>query len=114
MYLGIDVGTSSVKAVLIDESQRIVASETAPLDVSRPHSGWSEQDADSWWTATEGVLDGLARSHGKALAAVKGIGLAGHLLVAFHLSASKILCARLLCQAVTTIQIVPSILRSAT
>ena len=79
MYLGIDVGTSSVKAVLIDESQKTVASETAPLEVSRPHAGWSEQDPDDWWTATAGTLDALARAHGKAMAAVKGIGLSGHM-----------------------------------
>ena len=57
MYIGLDIGTSSVKAVLIDEAQTFVASRTAPLDVSRPHSGWSEQDAESWWTACEGTLD---------------------------------------------------------
>lgn len=79
MYLGLDVGTSSVKAVLIDENQAIVASETVPLEVSRPHSGWSEQDADDWVTASEGAIDALARSHGKAIAAVKGIGLSGHM-----------------------------------
>lgn len=79
MYLGIDIGTSSVKAVLIDDSQRVVASETTPLEVSRPHSGWSEQDPESWWTACEGVLDGLARSRGRELGAVKGIGLSGHM-----------------------------------
>ena len=79
MYLGVDIGTSSVKAVLMDESQRVVASTTADLEVSRPHSGWSEQNPDSWWTATEGVLDALAKSHGKAIAAVKGIGLSGHM-----------------------------------
>jgi xylulokinase len=44
MYLGIDIGTSSVKAVLIDAGQRIVASESEPLEVQRPHPGWSEQD----------------------------------------------------------------------
>jgi xylulokinase len=79
MYLGLDIGTSSVKAVLMDESQRVVASTTADLEVSRPHSGWSEQNPDSWWTATEGVLDALTKSHGKAIAAVKGIGLSGHM-----------------------------------
>ena len=46
--------------------------------MSRPHSGWSEQDPDSWWTACEGVLDALAK-HGKEIAAVKGIGLSGHM-----------------------------------
>lgn len=79
MYLGLDIGTSSVKAVLIDGDQRVVASETAPLDVSRPHSGWSEQDPDSWWGATEAVVGRLAQSHGREVAAVKGIGLSGHM-----------------------------------
>ena len=79
MYLGLDVGTSSVKAVLMDDSQRIVASETAALEVSRPHSGWSEQDPDSWWTACEAMLDKLAKAHGEEVAAVKGIGLSGHM-----------------------------------
>jgi len=79
VYLGIDVGTSSVKAVLIDADQRLVASRSAPLEVSRPHPGWSEQDPDSWWTATAGTLDDLARAHPREMAAVRGIGLSGHM-----------------------------------
>jgi xylulokinase len=79
MYLGLDIGTSSVKVVLMDGRQRIVASHSAPLDVERPHPGWSEQDPDAWWRACEKVLDALAASHGKELAAVKGIGLSGHM-----------------------------------
>ena len=79
MYLGLDIGTSSVKAVLIDARQRIVASKTAPLEVERPHPGWSEQDPDSWWRACETVLDQLAAERRQELAAVKGIGLSGHM-----------------------------------
>ena len=41
MYLGIDIGTSSVKALLIDDNQVTVGAATAPLKVSRPHAGWS-------------------------------------------------------------------------
>ena len=41
MYLGLDIGTSSVKGVLIDDKQKIVASATVPLKVSRLHEGWS-------------------------------------------------------------------------
>jgi len=79
VYLGIDIGTSSVKAVLIDAEQRLVASRSAPLEVARPHPGWSEQDPDAWWTATAESLDALARSHPKEMAAVRGIGLSGHM-----------------------------------
>lgn len=79
MYIGLDIGTSSVKAVLIDDTQKVIASETAPLEVSRPHSGWSEQDPDSWWTACEAVMDRLARAHPREVGAVEGIGLSGHM-----------------------------------
>lgn len=44
MYLGLDLGTSGVKALLIDEDQNVIGSGTGTLDVTRPHSGWSEQD----------------------------------------------------------------------
>lgn len=88
MYIGLDIGTSSVKAVLMDGEQKIVASRTASLEVSRPHPGWSEQDPDSWWTACCEVLDGLKTSHPKELAAAKGIGLSGHMHGATLLDAS--------------------------
>jgi xylulokinase len=78
-YLGLDIGTSSVKAVLIDEGQRLIGSATAPLEVSRPHPGWSEQDPESWWTATIAVLDQLTQGHAGEMGAVKGIGLSGHM-----------------------------------
>ena len=88
MYLGLDIGTSSVKAVLIDDEQNVVGSATADLDVSRPHTGWSEQDPESWWAATEGVFDGLARDHRAAMSAVNGIGLSGQMHGATLLDAS--------------------------
>ena len=52
MYLGIDIGTSAVKTVLVDGEQRVVASESVALEVQRPHPGFSEQDPDSWVAAT--------------------------------------------------------------
>ena len=79
MYIGIDIGTSSVKAVLVDQDQRIVASHAAALEVERPRFGWSEQDPNSWWRACESVLDALAAAHPGALAAVRGIGLSGQM-----------------------------------
>jgi len=55
-YLGLDLGTSSLKALLIDEDQRPVASVSVPLTVERPHFGWSEQDPESWIRACEEAL----------------------------------------------------------
>ena len=79
MYLGIDLGTSSVKAVLVDEEQRVVAQESAPLEVERPRPLWAEQDPEAWWRATCAVLQGLRRRHSRELAAVRGMGLSGQM-----------------------------------
>ncbi len=79
MYLGIDLGTSGVKAVLVDEEQRVVAQESAPLEVERPRPLWSEQDPEAWWRATCAVLQGLRRCQPRELGAVRGLGLSGQM-----------------------------------
>ena len=62
MYLGIDLGTSGLKAMVIDASQRIVATATSPLAVGRPFPGWSEQDPAAWIEAAEEAIGALAGS----------------------------------------------------
>ncbi len=76
MYIGLDLGTSGLKGVLINDAQRVLADATAPLTVSRPHDGWSEQSPADWIAAAESVLDQLA-PHG--LGAVRSIGLSGQM-----------------------------------
>ncbi|REG86711.1 xylulokinase [Marinomonas pollencensis] len=77
MYLGIDLGTSGVKVILLAEDGQVIASQTAPLSVSRPHPLWSEQDPESWWQATDKAMLALAAQHD--LKAVKAIGLSGQM-----------------------------------
>ena len=76
MYLGIDIGTSGVKAIILDDSGMICGTATAPLDVSRPHDLWSEQDPEAWWIATSAAVLGLAPD---LRAKVRGVGLAGQM-----------------------------------
>ena len=78
-YLGIDIGTSSVKSILVSENQNILAEAHSPLTVSRPHPIWSEQDPRDWWTATQATLDQLAASNPTEMQGVAGIGLSGHM-----------------------------------
>jgi len=79
-YLGIDIGTSGVKALLIDEHGRALGDATAAaVEPVRPHPGWSEQNPADWWTATLAAVDKLSISHPTELAAVRGIGLSGHM-----------------------------------
>jgi xylulokinase len=76
--LGIDLGTSGVKALLLDGEQ-VIGSAQAPLAVSRPRPGRSEQDPEDWWAATCACLDQLSAAHPTALRAVRAIGLAGQM-----------------------------------
>ena len=79
MYLGIDLGTSGVKAVLVDGDDRVAGQSTAGLEVSTPRPRWSEQAPEDWWTATCRAVDELAAEHGSALSATRAIGLSGQM-----------------------------------
>ncbi len=79
MFLGLDFGTSAVKALLVDGEQRVVGSATAALGASRPAPGRSEQDPADWWAAMLSAVDTLQREHAPELAAVRGIGLSGQM-----------------------------------
>ena len=79
MFLGLDFGTSSVKALLVDGEQRIVGSASSPLEVSAPAPGQREQDPEAWWQAMLAVVDRLRAEHAVALGAVEGIGLSGQM-----------------------------------
>jgi len=76
MFLGIDVGTSCVKAVLVDESDAVADQASATLTISRLHPLWSEQQPADWWAATNRAV---ARLDPKLRSQVKSIGLAGQM-----------------------------------
>ncbi len=80
MYLGIDIGTSSVKAVVMDDDDRPAATAGAPLGLSHPRPLWSEQAPQDWWQAVLDSLDALAVQAPAAMAAVRCIGLSGQML----------------------------------
>ncbi len=86
MFLGIDLGTSGVKVLVMDDAQRVLGSATAPLNVSRPHDGWAEQDPAAWIAATRAALAELAAA--QDLSAVQGIGLSGQMHGAVTLDAA--------------------------
>jgi len=79
MYLGIDIGTSAVKLLLVDNAGAIIASASSPLDVSRPHTGWSEQDPDWWWQAVDAAALELRANYPDNMADIQSIGLSGQM-----------------------------------
>ncbi|MBJ6125084.1 xylulokinase [Microvirga splendida] len=88
-YLGIDVGTSAVKAILVDERQATIAEADVPLQISRPQDLWSEQDPEAWWQAVQTSLDQFVVKNAAALADVRGIGLSGQMHGAVLLDANN-------------------------
>lgn len=79
MYLGIDLGTSSVKTLLLDEQHKVVAMAEAALDISRPHPQWSEQHPQAWWDALGSTMSQLKAEVPQALQQVRAVGLSGQM-----------------------------------
>ncbi len=77
MFIGLDLGTSSLKGLVIDDAQNIFAESIVPLQVNRPHDGWSEQAPQDWLDAVEAVMEALAKQ--VDLSGVRAIGLSGHM-----------------------------------
>jgi len=86
--LGIDLGTSEVKACLLDEEGQVLATATRPLPLQQPQPLWSEQDPHAWWEAADGCVQAL-RSDGHDLQGVRGIGIAGQMHGAVLLDAQR-------------------------
>lgn len=88
MYLGIDIGTSEVKVLLLASDHRQVGTAGAALAISRPHPGHSEQEPVDWWQATQAALARLRQAHPAEFAKVRGIGLSGQMHGAVLLGAN--------------------------
>lgn len=78
-FIGIDLGTSEVKAVLVAEDGALRAAEAEPISLSRPRPAWSEQHPDDWWHAVDTVLQRLAGAEGKRLNTARAIGVSGQM-----------------------------------
>lgn len=76
MWLGIDLGTSSVKALLLDETGAMLGEGAAGYAVSAPRPGWAESDPEEWWRAT---LAAARAAIGPHSAIVRAIGLSGQM-----------------------------------
>ncbi len=87
MYLGLDLGTSELKALLLADDHRVIAVARSPLTVQRPKPLWSEQAPTDWWAAVEAVMDQLSATQAGALAQLRAIGLSGQMHGAVLLSA---------------------------
>ena len=79
MYIGIDLGTSGVKTILIDFNQNILSLAHAKLEVDSPQDGFNEQNPLDWIKATENCLFQLQKKTPKEFSATISIGISGHM-----------------------------------
>ncbi|HEV3050254.1 MAG TPA: xylulokinase [Longimicrobium sp.] len=77
LFLGLDVGTSGVKAILVAPDGEVVGSALTPLTMSTPHPGWAEQHPDAWWEATVAAIRRLRAERPDA--EIAGIGISGQM-----------------------------------
>ena len=78
-YLGIDVGTSGTKVLVMDARGRVLGTATGEHPISSPRPAWSEQDPRHWWRATVKAVGAALSAAGVAGRAVAGIGLSGQM-----------------------------------
>ncbi|HEX9116359.1 MAG TPA: FGGY family carbohydrate kinase, partial [Anaerolineae bacterium] len=79
MLIGIDLGTSGVKALAIDENGRLLASATEEYPLHTPRPLWTEQDPEDWWQGATRALKRVLAAEGVDAGAVAGIGLSGQM-----------------------------------
>jgi xylulokinase len=79
MYLGLDCGTSGLKALLIDESGQPIASAARSYSPERPRAGWSEQNPDDWLAAMAAAIAEIKDAAGKAVGALRAVGFSGQM-----------------------------------
>lgn len=79
MYLGLDLGTSGLRGILVDGAGQVVAEAEAGVATSNPNPGWSEQDPQDWIDACRTVMGRLRDADGRSWSAVRAIGLSGHM-----------------------------------
>ena len=85
-YLGIDIGTTAVKALVVDESGAVIGDAEAPQELSVPQPGWSEQNPSDWW---QGTIDAVRAACAQAdVNHVASIGLSGQMHSSVLLDAS--------------------------
>ncbi len=78
-YLGIDIGTSGTKTLLIDQTGKVLAEANAEYPIEQPKPGWTQQDPDDWWAATVKTVRTVMNKSELKPSDVKAIGLSGQM-----------------------------------
>ena len=102
LLLGLDVGTSGVKAILVSAAGAVAAAATVPLSLETPRPGWAEQDPEAWWDASAAAIRRVLEQRQGARVAAVGISGQMHSSVFLDKSGAVIRPALLWCDGRTT------------
>jgi xylulokinase len=102
LFLGLDVGTSGVKALLVGPTGAIAASATTPLTLSTPKPGWAEQNPEDWWDACTGSIRQVLSRHSAQPVVAVGISGQMHSSVFLDRAGAVVRPALLWCDGRTT------------
>ena len=89
MFLGLDLGTSELKALVLDDKHQVLATAHVALQLSHPQPLWSEQAPQDWWQATQTVMAQLLAAHPSLMKRIRAIGLSGQMHGAVLLDADE-------------------------
>ena len=78
-YIGVDIGTSGTKSLIMDEHGAIVAESTAEYPLQMPKPLWTQQDPEVWWQAVKKTIKGVMKTSKAKKSDVKAIGLSGQM-----------------------------------
>lgn len=100
-YLGIDIGTTAIKALVVSENGELLDSYSKSLKMEVPKPGWAEQDPEMWWEGAYEILKKVSKKH-----QINAIGFSGqmHSLVTLDKDYKVIRPAILWCDQRTTLQ----------
>lgn len=77
--IGIDLGTSALKAALFDETGKKIASSSAQYPLSQPHNGWAEQDPEDWWNAYVKIIGDILKKSNVSADDIVSLGISGQM-----------------------------------
>ncbi|OBR97117.1 xylulose kinase [Clostridium ragsdalei P11] len=78
-FLGIDLGTSSVKLIIMNEKGELLTSVSKDYGISYPQVGWAEQNPDDWWNSTKDGIRELINNHNIKPETIRGISFSGQM-----------------------------------
>lgn len=74
-FLGVDLGTSGVEVVVVDETGRVFSNSSERYSIYSPHPGWDEQDPEEWWMATVKAVNKVLDQAALNSLQIRGVGI---------------------------------------